>query len=201
MPVYLSEKANALLKNEFADVVLVGKAAPVYPAIETHPDIYMCRLPDGCLIKAQKGEIGNSYPKDIPFNAVCLDRYFIHNLKYTNQRLLKCAKELGLKPVNVKQGYTKCSCTVVDGKSIITADEGIFSALSAIDDVDVLKITPGYVALNGFEFGFLGGASGRVGNTMYFSGDITKHPDYSKISSFIYERGLEIGRASCRERV
>lgn len=192
MPVYISEKAHALLKNEFPDKILVKKAAPVYTAIEAHPDIYMCRLPDGRVFKAKSGEIGGAYPRNIPFNALCLDKYFVHNLKYTNERLLKCAEEYGLLPVNVKQGYTKCSCVAVDGKSVITADEGIYSELSALGDVDVLKIHPGYVALQGFEYGFLGGASGRVGDTVYFSGDITQHPDYDEINAFIRERGLGI---------
>ncbi len=192
MPVYISEKAHILLKNEFPDKILVKKAAPVYSAIELHPDIYMCRLPDGRVFKAKSGEIGGAYPFDIPFNALCLDKYFVHNLKYTNKRLLKCTEEYGLVPVDVKQGYTKCSCVAVDGESVITADDGICSALSALGDIYVLKIRPGYVALKGFEYGFLGGASGRVGDTVYFSGDITQHPDYDEIYAFIKERGLDI---------
>lgn len=192
MSVYISEKAHALLKNEFTDKVLVRKAAPLYSAIEAHPDIYMCRLPDGRVLKARDGELGGAYPLDIPFNALCLDKYFVHNLKYTNKRLLKCAEEYGLVPVNVKQGYTKCSCVVVDGKSVITADNGVYSALSVLGDVDVLKIRPGYVSLKGLEYGFLGGASGRVGDTVYFSGDITQHPDYGEIYAFIRERNVGI---------
>ena len=192
MPVYISERANIRLINEFSDTVLVKKTAPVYDAVSTHPDIYMCRLPNGKVIKANEGEIGESYPDNIAFNAVCLDRYFIHNLKYTNKRLIHEAEALGLIPVNVKQGYTKCSCVVVDGKSVITADDGIFAVLSKLPDVDVLKICPGFVKLVGMEYGFLGGASGKVGNTMFFHGDLSQHPDCNKIVDFIMERGIKI---------
>lgn len=192
MPVYLSERANPLLISEFTGAFLVRREAPVYDAVSTHPDIYMCRMPDGKVIRSRDGEIGENYPDNIGFNAICLDKYFIHNLKYTNPRLKKAAEEYGLVPINVRQGYTKCSCVVVDGKSIITADDNICKVLSELKDVDVLKIRQGHVKLPGFEYGFLGGASGRVGDTIYFSGDIAAHPDWKNIFTFISNRDLKI---------
>lgn len=192
MPVLLSKNADNQLISEFEEVILVDRTASVYDAVSCHPDIYYCRLPNGDVIKADVRELGVVYPYNIGFNAVCLDKYFIHNLKYTNPRLITCAERFGLVPVNVKQGYTKCSCVVVDGKSIITADEGIYSVLSKIKNINVLKIRKGYVNLSGFDYGFLGGASGRVGDTLYFAGDITKHPDYEKINAFVSEKGIRM---------
>lgn len=192
MPVLLSKNADIQLINEFSEVILVDKTASVYDAVSCHPDIYYCRLPGSDVFSAFPGEIGEKYPENIGFNAVCLDKYFIHNLKYTNPRLLEYVKKLGLIPINVKQGYTKCSCVVVDGSSIITADEGIYAVLSAISDIDVLKISEGHILLSGFDYGFLGGASGRVGDTLYFHGDITKHPDYSLISDFVLSRNIKM---------
>ena len=192
MPVLLSKNANTHLKDEFSDVILVDKTASVYDAVSCHADIYNCRLPNGDVIKALDGEIGEKYPHNIGFNAICLDKYFIHNIKYTNKRLLEHINSLGLKFINVHQGYTKCSCVVVDGKSIITADDGIYSTLAAYDDIDVLKIQSGHVKLEGFEYGFLGGASGRVGDTLYFNGDITKHPDFDSIKTFVENRGVKL---------
>ena len=192
MPVLLSKNADVQLINEFSEVILVDKTASVYDTVSCHPDIYYCRLPGSDVFSAFPGEIGEKYPQNIGFNAVCLDKYFIHNLKYTNLRLLEYVKKLGLIPINVKQGYTKCSCVVVDGSSIITADEGIYAVLSAISDIDVLKISEGHVLLSGFDYGFLGGASGRVVDTLYFHGDITKHPDYSLISDFVLSRNIKM---------
>ncbi len=192
MPVLISKNADIQLIDELKNVILVDKTAPVYDAVSCHPDIYYCRMPDGKVLSARQGEIGEKYPQNIGFNAVCLDKYFIHNLKFTNSRLLEYIKSIGVIPINVKQGYTKCSCVVVDGSSIITSDEGIYSVLSSYSDIDVLKINPGYVKLSGFEYGFLGGASGRVGDTVYFAGDISKHPDFSEIYDFITSRNLKI---------
>lgn len=80
----------------------------------------------------------------------------------------------------------------VDGSHIITEDEGVFRAVSEKTDIKVLLISPKQVKLNGFAYGFIGGTSGRIGNEMIFSGDVTKHSDYAKIRSFIEECGLDI---------
>lgn len=192
MPVLISEKANQKLISEFKDVILVGRNSSVYEAVACHPDIYYCRLAVGNVFSSKNGEVGEKYPENVGFNAVCLDKYFIHNLKITNPRLKAYVSELGLTPVHVKQGYTKCSCVVVNGSSIITADDGIFKVLSAFSDINLLKIRSGYVLLPGCDCGFLGGASGRVGDTLFFNGDLTKHPDFANILSFTENLGVKV---------
>ena len=93
--------------------------------------------------------------------------------------------------INVKQGYSKCSIVIVDEDSIITYDNGIANACEHAG-MNVLRIRPGYVALAGYKTGFIGGASGRVGDTIVFCGDISAHPDSTAITEFIQERGLNI---------
>ena len=57
---------------------------------------------------------------------------------------------------------------------------------------DVLKIQPGHVALSNNHYGFIGGASGRItDNTIYFSGNLEKHPDYGAIIEFLNKYGLK----------
>ena len=80
MPVILSKNADNQLISEFKEVILVDKTASVYDAVSCHPDIYYCRLPNGEVIKARPDEIGERYPYNIGFNAVCLEKYFIHNI-------------------------------------------------------------------------------------------------------------------------
>ena len=81
---------------------------------------------------------------------------------------------------------------MVDGNSVITADRGIVSALKKCPDIDVLPISQGFVRLEKFEYGFLGGASGKVGNEIVFNGDLSAHPDYEAICRFIEARGLSV---------
>ena len=56
--------------------------------------------------------------------------------------------------------------------------------------IDVLTIRPGYVELPGYDTGFIGGTSGRVGNEVIFNGDLSAHPDFPEIRDFIADRGI-----------
>ncbi|MCR5482473.1 MAG: hypothetical protein K6F52_06725 [Clostridia bacterium] len=195
--VYISKKANEIIKAYLLqrghEIIEIGATGAVYPAVETHPDIYMCKLgaePDDKVFKGDIEELGFEYPYDVKFNAACIGDFFIHNLKFTSEKLLKAAD--CFQGVNIKQGYTKCNLVVVDNNSAITSDAGIFKALRQIDEIDILKVRTGYVKLEGFEYGFLGGASGRVGSEILFNGNLEKHPDFAQIRDFIEARGLSL---------
>ena len=194
--VYVSAEADGRLlehlRNTGADVVCVGPTDEVYGAIDSHPDIRMCAVTGSQLITARPGELGRGYPACAAFCALCLDRYFVHNLKITNPRLLEAAKAAGKIPVDVRQGYARCSSAVVDGRSVITADPGIAAALVKLGDVDVLTVEPGHVLLLGFDYGFIGGASGRLGDELVFSGDLSAHPDFRAIEAFADQRGVRL---------
>ncbi len=188
--VYISEFAPEEIKNDFCGAVFVKNNPALSGGVASHPDMHMCLFRDGTAVFSRPGEVYGEYPENIGFNAVCLDRYFIHNLRYTNPRVLKIAEEKGLAAVNVRQGYTKCSCVIVDGRSIITADPGIAAALNEVKDVEVLKVSPGHVELSGYDYGFLGGASGLADGVLWFTGDLSRHPDFDKIADFITGRGV-----------
>ena len=190
--IYVSENAGEALKEYLCtldDVHIVYATELVYPQIASHADIYMCRLGDE-IIHAQDSEIGYSYPADIAFNAACTGRYFIHNTGYTSKRLLAAAKSKGMDIIHVNQGYTKCNTAIIDASSIITSDNGIYKAASP--QLEVLLINPGHILLRGFDYGFIGGTCGRIGNEIIFNGDISAHPDYDRIQAFIRDRGLNI---------
>lgn len=189
---YISCRAYKELKDWFTDrgysLSEFKESDKPYLSISSHPDIYICDTGKKLIMQ---NEISNKYPDYLGYNGIFLDRYFIHNLKYTSPVLLDEAERMGLELINVNQGYTKCSCVVVDGRSIITADEGIVKKLYGYD-VDVLKIEAGHVRLDGFDYGFIGGASGKVGNCIVFNGDLSTHPDHEIIREFILSKGLEI---------
>ncbi len=46
--------------------------------------------------------------------------------------------------------------------------------------------------LPGYDTGFIGGTSGRVGDEIIFNGDLSAHPDCQAIRQFIEERGLKV---------
>ena len=67
--------------------------------------------------------------------------------------------------------------------AIITEDENI-AAVAEKEGISVLKIEKGYVFLDGYSHGFIGGATVRTDKEIIFIGDISAHPDFFKIISF-----------------
>ncbi len=173
--------------------------------------------PDGShRIVFNMGGIGYEYPDNVPYNAVVTDRFLIHNTELTSHEVLERARFAGLQIINVKQGYTRCSCLPVGSKAFITADEGIAKSLRAWNElirseaasaaadgdeeeaaslmndmIDILLVRQGYVHLEGFDHGFIGGTAGAVGKKIYFNGDLTEHPDSDIIVRFIEDHGYE----------
>ena len=215
--IFVSEKANPILLDYLALqglVVTVGAIAKTDPAVSSHPDICMCRIGDRLImapaflsaasateagrtviIRDPRFSVGDTspygaYPGDIPYNAACFGRFFMHSLKHTDPAVLQHAAEKSLTPINVRQGYTKCNTVIVDDSSIITSDRGIALAAGR-HGIDVLEIAPGHVRLDGHPCGFLGGASVRIGSQVVFNGDLSRHPDFEAICGFIALRGLQ----------
>lgn len=195
--IYIAKDANQILKDylleQGCELELITSEGLVDSAISCHPDVFFCRLgigDDAPLVRATDTELRMGYPAEAAFNAACTGQYFIHNLKVTNPRLLEAARIAGMKLLHVPQGYAKCSTVIVNERSIITYDHGIARACSAFDDLDVLLVSPGHVLLPGYRTGFIGGCSGRIENEVIFNGDLSAHPDFAAIRSFIESRGL-----------
>ncbi len=186
------------LKQKGFEICFTQALASVAEPVAHHPDLLLCKLgidDKAPVFHGDVSRLGPAYPADIPYNACCTGRYFIHNLKYTAPELLAASKQAAqhrkkpLLRVSVPQGYTKCNIVCVDEESIITSDAGIEKACSSAG-MSVLKIRPGQVLLPGYAYGFLGGTSGRIGDKIVFNGDLSAHPDFNVISAFIESRGL-----------
>lgn len=191
--IYLSETANPTLihylKAQGHQVEIIKKTDRTYDPVSSHPDIYLCSLGPGAPVFFGCPEkIGKAYPENIRYNAACTGKYLLHNLKHTDPDLLKAAGHL--QPVHTAQGYTKCNVVIVDQASIITSDQGIFKASK--EKMDVLLVRPGHIRLQNFPYGFIGGASGRVGDTILFNGNLEKHPNFQEIKAFIESRNLRL---------
>ena len=92
--------------------------------------------------------------------------------------------------INVKQGYSKCNICPVAENAVITEDAGIYKKLSGF--MDVLLIEPGHVALQGYGYGFIGGAAGLIGDKkLYFNGRIDQLPDYERIMLFLEKHSVK----------
>lgn len=225
--VYLSKSVHPALTSYLTQlgyaIELVHHEGITYDPVNSHPDIFMCRF--GVWEKPQifpgnPEKLTSSYPGNIIYNAVCTDKYFIHNLKYTDPDLLASAKAWkgapggtakdahpsgGLTLIDVPQGYTRCCCLPVDDTSFITSDRGIEKLLTDAG-ADVLLIERGHIELPGFDYGFIGGCGGhimvsgvadnadtsmRLQPAIIFNGDLSAHPDFERIAEFIHERDID----------
>ncbi len=192
--VIISKDAGEELKaylEERTQVIVFGGINTVAEPIRNHPDLVYCRLKEDAIFLGDGQLLTPEYPGDIIYNGFSTGKYFIHDLRHTAGQLLKAVEELGLIPVNVKQGYACCSIVPVDEDSIITADQGIAKAAGAAG-INVLTVKPGHVELPGYNTGFLGGTSGKVGGEIIFNGDLSAHPDFDAVRDFIESRGLQV---------
>ena len=130
---------------------------------------------------------GNTYPHDIALNALPVGDLLFCNVRYTSPAVLALAGEA----VDVRQGYAACSTLALTDRCIVTADPSIARAAEK-RNIDVLPITPGHIALPGYDTGFIGGATAKVGNTVWFFGDPSTHPDFAAVESACLSCGLEM---------
>ena len=137
------------------------KTMPVkslYEAVNGHPDMqlhridkdtmvcakevyeyYKERLPKSYSLICGEAALESKYPYDILYNAAVIGGLVRCREKYTSKKILESHRRAGRKIVNVKQGYAKCSTAVVNEHSAVTADEGIYRALTE-NNIDALKI-------------------------------------------------------------
>ena len=170
--------------------------------INSHADInfFNCNNGNIVLSDAVKGEIEpfltdlrlveckgikSPYPNDVALNCALIGKYLLCNTKYAAEEIKAFCKSNSIELLHTNQGYSKCSVCVLNENAVITECSAIASLLKNCQ-IDVLKIEKGYVALSEKHHGFIGGAGVMISeNQMYFSGDISSHPNYAEISAFL----------------
>lgn len=130
------------------------------------------------------------YPSDVKLNFSIFGDYAVGNFKYADVNLVSLLSDKKL--INVRQGYCNCSTLVINESSIITDDESIHRKILE-NGVNSLLVTKGDILLDGHEYGFIGGASFKLGrDTVVFFGNIEKHRDCKKIKEFINAQGCSV---------
>ena len=189
---FLSEKAPDEMKNiieylGYGCVLLPGFKNLPAPAA-SHADMLFFRLGNRKLLCDKRYYSENEHlfskTEDIGFvySQISLygkypDDIWLDSLVYQGKlygkkhRIAPEILEVYQKVNFVKQGYAGCSVLCTD-KLAVTADAGIYGAIKANGD-KVMKIPEENILLDGYDRGFIGGASGfdAAGGTVVFSGD------------------------------
>jgi len=128
--------------------------------------------------------MGKKYPSDILLNALC-----VGETVYGRKEISNVIKRSRSRHIEVRQGYTRCSTLLLENAAV-TADKTIAKALRA-DGMEILEIVPGNIRLDGYDCGFIGGASAVIEREVLFFGNIDTHPDGKAIKAFIKSKGYE----------
>lgn len=150
---------------------------------------------------AGKSKLTSTYPFDVAYNVARVKNYAFHNLAYTDATLAAALAEQGVQTISVAQGYSKCNICFINQKAFITEDESIYKA-AVKHGFDVLKIRAGFIRLNGYPYGFLGGASGLLDRDLLaVTGSLKIHPQYHEIVQFCEKYQVKICELSDQEPI
>lgn len=204
-----TENEISSLKKLNYDVIKIPKDNNLYEAINGHTDIQLNILNKNTLIINKNinlsfkellktkninfiesdSTLSSKYPSNISLNAYITDNYLIHNLKFTDKKILEHCKNK--KTINVNQGYTKCSILPLREKAIITNDSGIYNILKN-ENFDILLLPFGDIELKGFNYGFIGGVGGMISsNSMAFFGSLDNYAFGNEVKKFLYKYDIK----------
>lgn len=155
---------------------------------EENRDLFALLEAEGYRTLTDSCAVAFEYPHDIPLNCAVVGANILANKKAVSPLIKGLAEAAGLRLVHTNQGYAKCSTCIVADNAIITADASIEASASAVG-IDVLRIESGQVALSGYGYGFIGGASGVAGDDVLFTGNLDEHPSADSISKFCARHG------------
>jgi hypothetical protein len=203
MPETAKEKLTA-----YGEIVDFATEGITYEAISGHPDIFFCPTPAGLIVAPNLPEkyltildqnhinylkglmpVGKDYPETARFNSLVTDKFIVQNPTISELVIQDLNSNLEIIPV--KQGYVRCNLIALPNKTFITSDRGIEKSLKQ-RNLEVLYIDPSCVKLEGFENGFLGGACGLLGNTLFVCGSMKYVKEQSVIESYAALAGVSI---------
>lgn len=183
----------------------------LYKPVCTHPDMqihfvdrqtaiaapsaynyYKDVLPDGIILHRGYNDPGDKYPRDCAYNVARIGKRVVGNLKYVDPYIIEYYQKRNYYLINTKQGYTKCNLCIVDENSAITEDNGLYDTLRK-SGIDVLYVPVGDIKMPPFEYGFIGGASGKIDEKkLCFCGDILALSYCDSVVDFVNKRNIEI---------
>lgn len=205
----ISKKSCKTLENMGYCVLKTLKEPNLAEPVCGHPDMILCKLKDRDFVCKStfsglfksidnfnfimgKSELKDKYPYDIAYNCALVGNSLFCNEKYADEAILEYCKNNGIKIINTKQGYAKCSICIVSDNSIITADKNIYRQATK-NGIDALLVENKGIVLDGYNEGFIGGATGLIEKDLLcVNGNLELHKYFEKIKSFCNKYGVRI---------
>ena len=217
------------LKSLNFEIIKLQVNGNLYDEISSHVDIHVCKIKDKVIVSKELYEYLNinffcinkhldlkekiicgdsyvlgDYPLDVKYNLFTFNNIAIHNFKYTDKTCLSVIDDLNMDKINVKQGYSNCSCLNILDKICLTSDKGIFNKLVKeknnnfnIDiiyiskdkcDINLLKNNGKYSDMKGF----IGGCLSYIDNKLIIFGDSKYIYNFSKVKEVLDKNNIQI---------
>jgi hypothetical protein len=196
----IPDEAKSELAN-YGVIILFSTEGITYPTISCHPDIFFCKMNDKLIVAPNvpdkyknilakkaisfvEGEspVGDKYPETAKYNALCTEKYLIHNFRYTDFVISDIAGDIEL--IHSGQGYTRCNLLALKNDHFITSDGGISRVLNGYN-LKNLFVEPNDILLPGMKHGFFGGACGVHENKVFIIGSLRKFKEGEKVRDFL----------------
>lgn len=181
----------------------------VYPSIAAHPDIFFFQYAENQLvfapntpkewiaelhkagIKLMRGKqaLGFAHPETVHYNACGTKNILVHNLRFTDERILKLYSDK--QQIDVNQAYTRCNLLALNEKAFITSDLGIGKKLQE-SGFDVLFIDPRQIHLEGHDYGFFPGCCGVFNQNLVVCGNTQNLKEKSELDAFLLRNGFNL---------
>ncbi|MFZ4740233.1 MAG: DUF6873 family GME fold protein [Bacteroidales bacterium] len=194
---------------EYGQLIEFKTEGITYDAISSHPDIFCCQTSDKFIVAPNtptylidffqtnkiehtigKKEVGIKYPQSSHYNAVVTDRFLIHNLKQTDEKIVESCSFKTILSVN--QGYTRCNLISLGQNNFITSDKGIYNQLQTQHDIKIKYVNPDKILLPDVNNGFFGGCCGISRDKFFIIGNLKYFVDSLSIKEFATSLGLKI---------
>lgn len=205
----LESSAKASLEK-IAKVIWFETKDICYESISGHPDIFFCQIANTLVVAPNCPQVfieqlhqhkvnfvfgytnvGAKFPETVSYNALANSKYLIHNLKYTDKKILELADLHKLEKVNVNQAYTRCTSIALDNNQVISSDEQISKKLRSLG-FEMLEIKTQNIKIGTFNYGFIGGCAGTFNNNIVFTARINKLELQNELILFCNKHNYQI---------
>lgn len=193
----------------YGELIEIESIGIVYDSISGHPDIFLCQSRNQLIIAPNtptylinilktksvnfitgKKSLSKNYPSTSHYNAVISNNYLIHNLKYTDNKIIN---QIGdRQQINVKQSYTRCNLIEISENVFITSDKSIYNKINNLQECTVFFIDPVQISLPGHSYGFFGGCCGLFNNKLFILGCLDYLKEKFALVNFTEKFGVEI---------
>lgn len=189
-------------KRNNIDIITINKSPNLLDGVCSHIDMLAYETYEGTILVSKDVRITEQmfntgrkfecidedlkpdYPNDILLNTAKIGSSIVCKRENTSKKILNDAIKHNKKIINCNQGYSNCSICKITNNAVITEDPSIQKVLN--EGMVVLKISSGFIAVENFDYGFIGGASAELNDKeIIFFGNLKKHPDYIIINEFI----------------